>query len=291
MYTVGTVVTRLACRTLIDPAYRTASEVVRTQELSTSFRAIYHDLNPHPALAPGSESNDNWGDDKQRRIEADYRQLLVQAALAVLLPTEDLENACLRALVADVTADAILGNSIGGRISENWYIWSGITKAVGLIQTRILSTEKSMETEPESRSRLEKFGLLSDKRDLTIGYAKQGRSISSSMLWRSFHLCYLAVILMGTFIVGLFAARRTSRHSQTVPKPLGSVSTSSTQRTLALTSKPRPIVEFRLFSLISTLLDIQHRMPWLAGMFSLSQYHLSRGWLRRVGGTDCLLDQ
>ena len=281
----------IACRTLIDPAYRTASEVVRTQELSTSLRAIYHDLNPHPALASGSESNDNWGDDKQRSKEADYRQLLVQAALAVLLPTEDLENACLRALVADVTADAILGNSIGGKISENWYIWSGIAKAVGIIQTKILSTEPITETEPETRSRLEKFGLLSDKKGLAVGDGKQDRSLSSSILWRSFHLCYLAVTLMGTFFLGLLAARKTSRHSQAVPKPPGSVSISSTQSNLASTSKPRPIVDFRLFSLISTLLGIRHRMPWLAGMFSLSQYHLSRGWMRRVGGTDCLLDQ
>ena len=73
--------------------------------------------------------------DDQARNEAMYRQLLVQGALAALLPTEDLENACLRTLVADVIADTILEKSIGGKVSESWFLWSMVSKAVAAHQS------------------------------------------------------------------------------------------------------------------------------------------------------------
>ncbi|RYZ32624.1 MAG: hypothetical protein EOP01_00570, partial [Propionibacteriaceae bacterium] len=57
---------------------------------------------------------------EQRENESAWRQLLVQGVLAVLLPTEDLENGCLRALVAEIFAEMILGNGISGKACESW---------------------------------------------------------------------------------------------------------------------------------------------------------------------------
>ena len=65
---------------------------------------------------------------EQKENEAAYRQLLVHGVLAVLLPTEDLENSCLTALVGQIFSEMIIGNGIGGKASEPWLLWEGITK-------------------------------------------------------------------------------------------------------------------------------------------------------------------
>ena len=273
------------------PAYRVANQAAHSEEPPVNPRITYHDLNPHPALSPTSKLDNARVDNKQEGPEADYRQSLVQASLAVLLPTEDLENACLRTLVADVIAEAILGNSIGGKISENWYIWSSISKAIRIIHARVLSIGPGTATVQESRSRLEKFGLLSEKDTLTAGNRQYGRSTISSMFWHALQLCHLAITFVGLLLAGLFAAMKRSGRSQTRSKSLRSVRPSIMEADILLSSKPRPIVEFRIFTLISTLADLRHRMPWLVGLLSLSRHHLSRGLLKKVGGTDGLLDQ
>ena len=68
---------------------------------------VYHALNPHPALSPIPNPNDPDACAEQSANETLYFQLLVQGVLAVLLPTEDLENDCLRTLVGDGIADLV----------------------------------------------------------------------------------------------------------------------------------------------------------------------------------------
>lgn len=60
---------------------------------------------------------------QQRENEAAYRQLLVQGVLAVLLPTEDLDNECLTALVGQILSELIIGNVVIGKLSQPWMIW------------------------------------------------------------------------------------------------------------------------------------------------------------------------
>ena len=96
---------------------------------------IYHTLRPHPALRyriqqkPGSV--DGLAQDNQ------YRQLLAEGILAVLLPVEDLQNPCLSALVTDIFADLILGNLIGDRLSAPLQLYDLLTKGVELFHLRL----------------------------------------------------------------------------------------------------------------------------------------------------------
>ena len=228
--------------------------------------------------------------EEQFKNEANYRQLLVQGALAVLLPTEDLENACLRTLVGDVIAEPILGNSIGGKICEGWFVWSSITKLLHLVKAKIEPKAMGTEIEVDTRSRLEKFGLLSETQKAEKTGRKR-RSTFSSIFWRVLQYGYLTIITVRFVIVGLFAAYSRPRRSKTILKHSRSVNASPTTSHFQEALRPVPMLSFKILPLISALVDLPHRMPWLSGTLALWQHHLVKGPLKMVGGTDGILDQ
>ncbi|KAI4165331.1 MAG: hypothetical protein LQ342_001199 [Letrouitia transgressa] len=276
-------------------AYRISHKAAHSTQLSATPRAVYHSIYPHPALSPVPDSASESLVAEQSRHEAEYRQLLVQGVLTVLLPTEDLENACLRTIVADVIAESILGNSIGGRACEGWFIWSSITRLVEAVKAHMEPKATGEEIEVDTRSRLEKFGLLSaERRDggtrPPAGRKDGGRqSAFSEIFWRLLQYCYLAVVGIRFIVLGVFAAQSELRRSTWTARREAKSSSPIAKPTQA-PKPPRAILEFKIFSLVSTLLDLPFRMPWLSGSLSLLQYHLVMGPLR-VGATDGLLDQ
>lgn len=276
-------------------AYRISHKAAHSTQLSAVPRAVYHSINPHPALSPVPDPASESLVTEQSRREAEYRQLLVQGVLAVLLPTEDLENACLRTVVTDVIAESILGNSIGGRACEGWFIWSSITRLVEAVKAHMEPKATGEEIEVDTRSRLEKFGLLSaERRDEgtrpAAGQKDSGRqSAFSEMFWRLLQYCYLTVVSVRFIVLGVFAAQSELRRSTWTARRAAKSSSPIAKPTQA--PKPlRAIVEFKIFSVVSTVLDLPFRMPWLSGSLSLLQYHLVMGPLR-VGATDGVLDQ
>ncbi|KAL6713373.1 hypothetical protein ACLMJK_008838 [Lecanora helva] len=270
-------------------AYRFSHQRLH-RELSTPSRTIYHNLIPHPALSPVPESSVTATATEQEEHEAEYRQLLVQGALAVLLPSEDLENACLRTLVADVIADSILGNSIGGRVCDGWFIWSSIGKVLDVVKSRIEPKATGEEIEIDTRSRLEKFGLLTDKRkdEQTIEPIK--RSALSSSFWRILQYGYLAFISLRFIILGFITAYSQPRRSFSAPKTAKASGSSFVEKSLEPRHHHRPILAFTIFPLISTLVNLSSRMPWLCGFAALLQHHLIHGPLR-IGATGGIVDQ
>lgn len=223
----------------------------------------------------------------QRNNEAAYRQLLVQGALAVLLPTEDLENACLRTLVADVIGEMILGNGVGGKACEGWLIWEGITHMVEKVKGRLEPKTSGGEVEVDSRSRLQKFGLLEEKSDqFKQRSQRRRRSTAAETFWRILQYGYLVCIALRFVLLGLLTASshasRASGVAQSNMPPASEFSDTQAHR--------RPIISSRIFSLISCLLDVARRMPWLAGSLSLLQYEVVAG-PGRVGDTDGMLDK
>ena len=235
------------------------------------------------SLVPGSIT-------EQKGHEAAYRQLLVQGALAVLLPTEDLENACLRTLVADVISDSILGNSLGGKVCEGWFIWSSLIKLVEVVKAKIEPTATGQQLEVDTRSRLEKFGLLADKsHDKTVG-GKVNRSAFSSTFWQILQFGYLAFITFRSIVLGFVAARSEPTRSVSIPSASKAVDSSPVATVHESHHRPRPIVGFGIFPLFSTLLDLSRRRPWLSGTLALFQHHLIYGPFR-IGATDGILDQ
>lgn len=267
--------------------YRISHSSVRDSALSTNPRAIYHSLRPHPALSPVPDPLSPSTAQEQSRNEAQYRQLLVQSALAVLLPTEDLENACLRTLVADVIAESILGNAIGGKMCEGYFVWSSMTKIIEVVKARMEPKATGEEIEVDTRSRLEKFGLLSEREKATRPTVDSKRSAVSAVFWRLLQYAWLAFVAVRFVIQGLVAA--SSRPSRSAL-----LSNAPTSSPLAKSMQPPrtfgPLLSFKIFSLISTILHLSLRMPWALGSLSLVQHHLITGPFK-LGATDGIIDQ
>ena len=248
---------------------------------------MYHTLDPHPALSPVPDPGLAQTIAEQRNNEAAYRQLLVQGALAVLLPTEDLENACLRTLVADVIGEMILGNGVGGKACESWLIWEGITNVVENVKARLEPKATGGEVEANTRSRLEKFGLLEEKSDKVMQQSQRSRrSTMAVIFWRILQCGYLLFIAVRFIVLGLVTA------SSQAPRSSGVAQTSMSLPTKFSETRAhrRPTISFKIFSLISCLLDLSSRMPWLAGSLSLVQYKVMAG-PGKVGDTDGIVDK
>ncbi|KAI9727454.1 MAG: hypothetical protein M1834_008398 [Cirrosporium novae-zelandiae] len=278
-------------------AYRAAHRPFHPPQLASDPRHIYHTLNPHPALSPVPDPSIPESIEEEQVNETAYRQLLVQGTLAVLLPTEDLENAPLRTLVGDVLADLIIGSGIAGKLCEGWFIWSSIIKAVE-IHSQKAAPEHSVESK---ESQLEKCGLLpsvsTEKNKGSSAGSKVPSWRISIVLWQVLQYCYLTLVVFRFVVVGLFQAGTIPSRQTWV----GTVSASTTPPTKTPiegsfnpsrigSGRRRPILAYRLFSLVSTLLDLSTRMPWLAGILSLVQHQVIDG-PGQVGDTDGIVDR
>ena len=257
-------------------------------------REVYHALVPHPAFSPVPKSSDPRTEEEQAEHEAYYRQSLVQGALAVLLPTEDLQNPCLRTLVGDVLGDMILGKGIGGKASEGWLIWDGVTKIVASIKGQIQPNASKQQVEFDTRSRLEKFGLLSDndeKRSTSTGQISKRSSVFSAIFWRFLQYAYLTFATLRFILAGLIAASSAPLRSRRASKTTTSKGCSASPIVSSVQAPAgfeRPILTYSLFGLISELLELGWRMPWVVGALSLVQWHLVG---LQVGTTDGLIDK
>ena len=211
----------------------------------------------------------------------------MQGALAVLLPTEDLESACLRTLVADVISDSILGNFVGGKVCQGWFIWGSITKLVEVVKARIEPKATGEEIEIDTRSRLEKFGLLSEKRQSKEVSENDRRSTLSSAFWRILQYGFLTVMTIRFVILGFITASSRPMRSTWASKISSSSEAWPMEERL---EAPRPMLSFKILSVISVLLDLRSRMPWLSGSLALLQHQLIQGPLG-LAATNGILDQ
>ncbi|GAB7351208.1 hypothetical protein MBLNU459_g1646t2 [Dothideomycetes sp. NU459] len=143
-------------------AYRTAHGGIYTSALGTNPRELYHAIQPHPALSPVPPESMTSTFPEQTENESIWRQLLVQGALSMLLPPEDLENPPLRVLVSEILSELILGKGVCGSVCEGWFMWETLTK---LLVTARPETHPGVAAEGvgPATSRLEKFGLLSNE--------------------------------------------------------------------------------------------------------------------------------
>jgi hypothetical protein len=277
--------------------------------LVSDSRLIYHALHPHPALSPVPTDSVPSSVVEQRESESAWRQLLVQGALAVLLPPEDLENACLRALVAEIFAEMILGNGISGKACEGWLLWEGITSIAKILQTDdakeedVLSNDTGSE---QSMTRLERFGLLSSARHEQTGSTsrlahsnhrhKRWPVFISGLFWTAIQYLFWAFTALRAAVSTLATASTLPPRSLiNEPSPVEASSQSlpfsgdTPLFTRPLGSK-RPVVSMRLWSCIAQLAELRVRMPWLSGTISMLHWGLLAG-PGKVGDTDGILDR
>ncbi len=282
------------------PAYRAATTAQAALQYGESPRRIYHALNPHPALDP------SLAPEQQQIYESAYRQLLIQGALAVLLPTEDLANACLRTLVGDIISDLILGQALAQKVCQPWFLHGTVSKVVEIVTSRTthpsaagaVADQKILHQE-RPRSRLEQFGLLSSKTAPQENYSSvRHQSSLSAWFWRLLQYAFIAYQALRFILVGMAHAyhlpQRVRHQHFAVP-----TSPSSRQSSPVSTKRhtpdpharsPRAVIQYRLFPCMSTVLDLSVRMPWLASTLSFWQHILSVG-PGRYGGLNSTLDK
>ena len=219
----------------------------------------------------------------------------------MLLPTEDLANTCLRTLVTDIIADLILGQALAEKICQPWFLHGTVSKLVGIVTSSPLRTVDLEESvhENDRQSRLEKFGLLSAKLADQEHYSSAPhQSTLSAWFWGLLQYAYIAYQTLRFMLVGMAHAHHLPqrvRHRQST----ASTSLSSSQKPPLAASQTVPdadarspvaVINYRVFSCISSVLDMSTRMPWLASSLGWWQHVLNAG-LGGYGATDSTLDK
>lgn len=250
-------------------------------------RQIYHSLFPSPALFPVPDPNFPYMELQQRENEEVYRQLLVQAVLAVILPTEDLENGCLTSLVGQIISEMILGNGVGGKASEPWMLWEGIMKISQVITTKLPYTKAQKRVDVTTNT---------NKEDISEG----GRILKvkiSSQKWFWLILQYAFTVFASLRFMIITVATSSSLPPRKAPYaglrkpsidslPASPKSTSSSGQQYVR----QPIIAMRIWSCVSNLLCLDLRMPWIGATMSMLQWAALRG-PGMVGATDRPIDR
>ncbi|KAF8863861.1 hypothetical protein BDZ45DRAFT_583197 [Acephala macrosclerotiorum] len=278
-------------------AYRTSHSRWHPLPFEQDPRQIYHSLWPFPPLSPVPKDGDQ-SEKLQQEHESAYRQLLVQGVLAVLLPTEDLENECLIALVGQIFSDMVIGGSIGGKISEPWMLWEGIIKIAEAIKAQL----------PKSKAQVRVERSNSDLMDTTPprlnGANTRAWRIKRSLqktFWLILQYGFLAFTAVRFFIVTFATAsslpsriaNATKTSSPALSKDeVGAADLSNTETVFSprQTVSKQPILKMKIWSCASSLLDLDIRMPWLSATISLLQWVAITG-PGEIGNTDGLVDK
>ncbi|KAF1981477.1 hypothetical protein K402DRAFT_398460 [Aulographum hederae CBS 113979] len=310
-------------------AYRVAHETVQNNPLVSDPRLIYHTLNPHPALAPVPIDSDPTTSLEQRRNEEVWRQLLVQGVLAVLLPTEDLENGCLRALVCDIFSDMILGNGISGKACEPVVLWDAIIKILDVVVphnanpasspsvVKSDSTKAKKTGKPDTATnRLEQFGLLASdinvvEKPVKSGAPGGGRAAGAlKSMTRWFWLTIQCLFLAWSGMRAIIFALATSSSLPSRSTPLTGAPSAANNMAISTPDEGRqhaipppdgvagsnsamlytPVVSMSVWSCVGRLVELEQRMPWLSGLLALVHWGLVAG-PGKVGNTDGVLDR
>lgn len=221
---------------------------------------------PLPYLSPIPELEKPETSLEQAENEVAYRQLLVQGVLAVLLPTEDLENGCLTSLVGQIISELIISGVVVKKASEPWMIWTGLT-----ILAQVLGRRKSDTRGLDSRR----------KQNNTRG----ARAFSiPGLLWSLVHYAF-AFMAFSRLLISIIARSRslpprdqvllTKNDASHYEDGFGAANTSSVHAPPNATKTP--ILASGIWTTISNLLEADRRMPWLVGGLSMMQ------WLAIVG--------
>lgn len=269
-------------------AIRIASQTTQATNLTGANRTIYHALRPHHALTPIPVSPDDLAD--QQDNESAWCQMVVNRALALLLPYEEHQNPCLQVLVSEILSEMIFHNGICGKACESWLIWEGVTKVIYVLRPDLVPAPQPDEQQPVNR--LKQFGLVSKEEDASHQHAGRRRFDALSQgFWAMVQSLWLAWGLMRSALVLLMqASSLPARTIHTQCSKLGStektsITDESKNLDLASAESPHvssdsqktPILGMALWTCLSKLTRLQERMPWLTGTLSLMQWLLLLG--------------
>jgi hypothetical protein len=230
--------------------------------------------------------------------EAAYRQLLVQGVLAVLLPTEDLENDCLTAIVGQIFSEMIIGGGIAGKASEAWLIWEGITKISEVLQAQLPKSKAQVRVERSNSDVVNSMSKEMTGRN-TKGWQIQG-SLQNSF-WLVLQYCFLAFSAVRFLVITLATSSSLPSRIPPTMKVTSSLSLKDHMEPPESTNAgdiwngrtdrtKQPIVKMKIWSCAANLLDLDARMPWLSATFSFAQ-HVALIGPGALGKTDGMIDK
>ncbi|EQB50508.1 PXA domain-containing protein [Colletotrichum gloeosporioides Cg-14] len=210
---------------------------------------------------------------KQQENEAIYRQLLVQGVLAVLLPTEDLENDCLTSLVGQIFSELIIGNVLANRLSQPWLIYECL-----IILTRVLE-RKSEPIEEDVAEAVQAGSAAPLPRPARRSWSIQG------VFWSFVHWCFLSFAMIRLIVTTLAMSSSLPPRADVAYNEKHEVTSqlSDSKTPDALTGLDEaqpvktPIFAFKLWTCISDLIELDARMPWLSGTLSMLQLGAMKG--------------
>ncbi|POS85531.1 hypothetical protein EPUL_004923, partial [Erysiphe pulchra] len=252
-------------------------------------RHIYHLLWPIPPLSPvPSDQQDVASRQQQVENESSYRQLLVQGALALLLPTEDLENNCLRSLVTEILSESILGSGIGEKASEPWILWEGITKIAVVAKSQISQTKTQGlmdQSVPSSNNSTCQESFKKGNLNLNVNYSVQ------KVFWLFLQYSFFVITAIHYLIITYTASSSQACRNKSRKKKLSEESHID-DPDLLLTHQvsKKPILDMKLWSCWAILLNLELRMPWLKAMLSMLQWAALTG-PGKIGQTDGIIDK
>ncbi|KAI0187757.1 PXA domain-containing protein [Xylaria flabelliformis] len=272
-------------------AYRIATSPTTKPPLQTDSHQIYHSLWPLPALSPVPRPNDQASIQAQADNESAYRQLLVHGVLAVLLPTEDLENECLTSLVGQILSELVIGNLVAGKLSQPWLIWELL-----IMVTRLIHKKK---TSDDSDIIPEKTTKANDSNGIDNSAVKSTSSWSPQRIFWSFvNWVFLAAgvirLIISTVALSRSLPPRPHQNAVCVVEATDyqqKKSQSLPPDDVARTQPTRiPVIEFHIWRCLGDILEVEARMPWLQATLSMMQWIALRS-PGRVGALDGMLDR
>jgi len=267
-------------------AYRIAKHgSVARPPLESNLREIYHSLWPLPALSPVPHGRDGSNEQAQNKNELAYRQLLTQGMLALLLPTEDLQNECLMAIVGQILSEMIVGNLVIEKPSQPWLLWEILIILARLGQEKETPVAERQHSESQQSDRI------------SVAGTQRQPSILTRLFWSTIQGIFLVFsfgrLLLGIFTLSRSLPPRTSSHAhspRSIRGPNGKSYAASITSEVDATTPDVPVLTFAILPCIGNLIEIQGRMPWLAGLLSLLQWAGLNG-PGRIANVDGILDR
>jgi len=205
-----------------------------------------------------------------------------------------LQNGPLRTLVGDIIADLVVGQALAGKICEGWFLHDTITKLSAIVSEKVQPKTSGDELHDDEKNRLEKFGLLASQSKPQQHYSPSNdQSKISAWFWRIMQYGYLMYLFLRYVLRELQLVHHKPKRQQ-----IARISTSSPTMSVNVESRtpsadhqqPRPVLTYGVYAMISTLLKLADRMPWLASMLAFLQHVLLAG-VGQVGQLNSILDR
>jgi hypothetical protein len=218
-------------------------------------RDVYHALCPLPFLSPVPHKGDSAALAEQLENERAYRQLLVEAVLSILLPTEDLENPCLTAIVGQIFSELIIGNTIANKAAQPWLL----LEAIGIAARAAAGGNKP---KPPQRREWSVHGFF-------VSIIHLGILFISSIRFLVTTLAMSSSLPPRTAWTDEKGGRGAAAEKAQGFRPGSSLGASAASKV--------PVFTFSAWSCVGNLMELPLRMPWLSGFLSLLQYGAVHG--------------